>query len=424
MRHTLLQSLQRLHYPTRFSELSRLLHNLQSTPEALHQQQQQALTALIDHAAHQVPYYRELQWEGSLQSLPILEKEAVIHHLQEMIDISADHKHIHLGYTGGSTGTPLAYYYDQQKLELMRAGQYRSFMQCGWRPGERALQLWGAAQDLPSTPSLKQHWHRWISAEQTIGAFELDESQLHHWCRQIIRFQPVVVRGYPSILAELAHYILDQQITLPHTIKGCYSTAEVLYPHQRKQIEQALGCKVYNQYGSREIPNISCECSHGQQHVFTDLVALESMEREGEPQLLVTSLTNRLMPFIRYAIGDSGRLLEERCDCGSPFPLMEMRVCRSNDLIQAPNGKQIYPSALIHLLDGIDGIHQYQFVQRAIDQLTLRVALHQPLEQGLEQRLQQQIRQQMGEKMQLQIETVDEIPRNHSGKHRFVCCEL
>lgn len=36
--------------------------------------------------------------------------------------------------------------------------------------------------------------------------------------------------------------------------------------------------------------------------------------------------------------------------------MMEMGLCRSNDLIRTPSGKRIYPSYFIHLLDGPVGL--------------------------------------------------------------------
>ncbi len=420
--------LQRLHHPTRFRELKRLLQSQQLSREALQQQQQQLLQQIVQHAVIHSPYYSNrfsgIEWHHQLERLPILQKEAVREQGRSMVDRSASPDTLRQGFTGGSTGTPLGYYYNAEKIELLRAGQYRSFMQCGWQPGERVLQRWGAAQDLQQRITLKQRWLNWIGAEQTIAAFEFDEAQLQCWYQQICSYRPVVIRGYPSILAALADYLLKQQLTLPDSIKGCFCTAEVLYPQQRTRIEAALRCKLYNQYGSREIPNISCECSHGRQHVFTDLVALESVKIDGADQLLVTSLTNRLMPMIRYQIGDHGRLLKEPCSCGSPFPLMEMDVCRSNDLLQTPNGQRIYPSWLIHLLDGVKGIQQYQFRQRALDRITLYLVAEQIDLQTLQQQLEPQLQQKMGATMQLQIEWVAKIERGSSGKHRFVCCDL
>ena len=206
----------------------------------------------------------------------------------------------------------------------------------------------------------------------------------------------------------------------PETLKGVYSTAEVLYDWQRQLMVQAFGCKVFNQYGSREIPNMAVECRHGNQHVFCDMVYMESVIEDGEARLLVTSLTNRVMPFIRYQIGDSGTLKAGECSCGSPFPMMEMGVCRSNDIIRTPAGKCVYPSYFIHLLDGLSGIRQYQFEQDRADRIKLHIAGAQPLSEDVVRQLQARVGTEVDGRMRLKVIQTDEIPRTISGKHRFV----
>ena len=90
----------------------------------------------------------------------------------------------------------------------------------------------------------------------------------------------MLLQGYASVLAEVARVVIDQRMPMPQTLIGVYSTAEVLDDSQRQLMQQAFGCKVFNQYGSREIPNIACECRHGNMHVFTDMVYLESVPLE------------------------------------------------------------------------------------------------------------------------------------------------
>jgi phenylacetate-CoA ligase len=182
-------------------------------------------------------------------------------------------------------------------------------------------------------------------------------------------------------------------------------------------MERAFGCKVFNQYGSREIPNIACECRHGRMHVFTDMVHLESTPDE---RLLVTSLTNRLMPMIRYENGDSGRLLDGDCDCGWPFPLMAMGMCRQNDLIRTPGGKTVHPSAFNRLLYGLTQVRQYQWRQTAPDRMVLSVVAAPALDDRQVAGLRASIRAGVDAGMTLEVRHLDAIPRTASGKHRFV----
>lgn len=430
IRH-LKHSLHRRRHRERYALLEQLLRNQTLSREQLLAKQRRELAEIVAYAYRQVPYYRGKYAavapgegrEWSPERLPILSKDEVIRHRDELVAQSLDRRSLKIGNTGGSTGKPVSFYYDAYKGELMRAGMCRSYMWSGWRPGEKILNFWGARQDIKGggwSKSLKE----FVAAEKTIAAYEYSEAQLHDWAVAVRAYRPVLLQGYASILAELAHYIAENRIAMPKSLLGVYSTAEVLYPWQRELMERAYGCKVYNQYGSREIPNIAVECRHGNQHVFTDMVYLEALAGEGEERFVITSLTNRAMPFIRYDIGDSGRLREGACPCGSPFPLMEMGLCRSNDLIRTRSGKRIYPSYFIHLLDGLGGIAQYQFIQSEPERISLNLVSSSRLSAEAVAALGERIRREVDGGMVLDVRYVDEIPRSASGKHRFVISNL
>lgn len=398
-----------------------------SRRQLLHKQQRE-LHRIIRFAAEHTDYYAEKYADRvypgkpvpDVKTLPVLQKNEVLKYRDKMVARNLDLEHLRVGRTGGSTGKPLSFYYDSHKMELMRAGMCRSYMWSGWRPGEKILNFWGARQDIKADPGIRKNYLDFIAAERTIPAYQYTESQLAGWVKHINTYRPVLLQGYASILAELAKYIVDRNIAMPGTLKGVYSTAEVLYDWQRQLMMQAFGCKVFNQYGSREIPNMAVECQHGNQHVFSDMVYMESVQEDGESKLLVTSLTNRVMPFIRYQIGDSGTLKAGECSCGSPFPMMEMGLCRSNDIIRTPAGKRIYPSYFIHLLDELSGIRQYQFEQDRPDRIKLHVASAERLPDEVVRELQNRVSTEVDGNMSLKVIQTDDIPRTVSGKHRFV----
>jgi len=424
--------LHRLYHRERYALLDKLLRNQTLSKKQLHNIQIQALNSIIRHAYSNTAYYhdkyslspRNNTQEFIADSLPILHKEEVVQHREEMLARDVDRQTLSLGYTGGSTGKPVAFYYDQHKHELMRAGMIRSYMGCGWKPGQKILNFWGAKQDIQHGNSISQKFQDYIAAEKTIPAYEYTEAQLQEWAEAIRSYRPVVLQGYASILAELASYIIVSHIEMPPSILGIYSTAEVLHDGQRKLMEQAFHSMVFNQYGSREIPNIACECRHGNQHIFTDMVYLDPQHINDEDRLILTSLTNRVMPLIRYDIGDTGKLKEGDCPCGSPFPMMEMGLCRSNDLIKTRSGKSIHPSYFNGLLYGQTGIRQYQFIQSEVDKITLNIVSPCSLHVETTNILQERIRRDIDEKMLLEINYVNDIKRSVSGKHRFVISNL
>lgn len=420
-------ALHRRRYPLRYAHLTQLLKNQALDRAHLLARQQQDLADLVAFAAAHTPYYADtlgtLLDAGkpiAIGELPILKKDDVLRRLDDLLADTADRSQAKLGHTGGSTGKPLAFWYDDAKHELMRGGMMRSYMLSGWRPGQKILNFWGARQDVAPGGVFGTQIDDLIAAEHTIAAYEYTEEKLVGWVRFIQRYRPVLLHGYASVLADVARVVIDNRLSMPKTLLGVYSTAEMLDPSQRQRMQQAFGCKVFNQYGSREIPNIACECRLGNMHVFTDMVYLESVKTDDEDRLLVTSLTNRLMPMIRYDIGDAGRLLEGSCDCGLPFPLMEMDLCRQNDLIRTRSGKTVHPSYFNRLLYGQTQIRQYQWVQRDYDRIVLNLVAAQPLSSQTRASLEADIRRNVDAQMVLEVNTLDDIPRSLSGKHRFV----
>jgi phenylacetate-CoA ligase len=456
----------RLHcrrYPARYAQLEILLRNQALSRDQLLRKQQVDFDGMVAFAAANVPYYAECMRDSvgssprrrpgpsaadlldaglrrddgvenngvsldGLKSIPLLDKDTVRERLDDLLSRDAPRDQVKLGHTGGSTGKPLAFWYDDAKHELMRAGMMRGFMMSGWRPGQKVLNFWGARQDVAAGgvfgsglgAGLGAIWSDWVAAEKTIAATEFSPAKLQEWASCIQAYKPVLLYGYASAMSELARFVISEKLKMPRSLIGIYATAEVLTDTQRDLMQQAFVCKVFNQYGCREVPNIAWECRHGNMHVFADLVLLESERIDGDDQLIVTSLTNRLMPFIRYKLGDSGRLLDGECACGSPFPLMEMGMCRQNDWIRGQAGQRIHPGVFNRMLDGQTRIRQYQWVQTRLDRIQLNLVSSETLSAETQSALTDKVRQAMDAEVVLEVHYLDEIPRTVSGKQRFV----
>ncbi len=409
--------------PQRYRFFAEILKTQSLSRGALLLKQRTDFATLVRFARANTVWYgatlRDIPDTAEIASLPILRKADVVAHLPDLLARGNEPGTTPIGHTGGSTGKPLAFWYDAKKHELMRAGMMRSYLLSGWRPGQKILNFWGARQDTVSGGVFgNAGWDDFVAAEQTIPAHTISAGKLHDWVRFIQCYRPVLLQGYASILAAMARFVLDEKLPLPGSLSGVYSTAEVLDTAQRDVMERAFGCKVFNQYGSREIPNIACECRHGNLHVWTDMVWLESVDDE----LIVTSLTNRLMPMIRYAIGDSGQLKTGDCACGLPFPLMEMGMCRQNDLVVAPGGQRLHPAFFNRLLYGLTQVEQYQFIQNEPGKIALKIVAATPLDAAVVASLRETLRSDAG--LELKLDYVNAIERTVSGKHRFVISNI
>ena len=94
---------------------------------------------------------------------------------------------------------------------------------------------------------------------------------------------------------------------------------------EKTKYQEIFGCKVANNYGCREVWNMAYDCSQDHLHVNENSIVLELVDDAGniitEPNtvgnVVITSLKQRIMPFIRYQIGDIGYYPAGECACGN-----------------------------------------------------------------------------------------------------------
>ncbi|HEB62521.1 MAG TPA: phenylacetate--CoA ligase family protein [Bacteroidetes bacterium] len=400
--------------------------------------QREQLKNIILKAYNTTIYYKNLYDECGvsekiisgryeIEELPILTKLDLRDNSRNMVSTDIDSSLLRIGHTGGSTGLPVSYYFTSDIIDKMNATLHIFYTRCGWEPGEKILHFWGARQDLKKIKNIKNALSQWIKAEKIIPAYEFDEDTLAEWYQVLIKNKPVIIQGYASVLAHLAEYIKKNDYSVP-PIKGIYSTAEILYPTQRKLLEEVFETRIFDQYGCREIPGIACECQYGNMHIMTEMAHVESIKINDEQtgRLIITSLSNHAMPLIRYEVGDTGYLKEGNCECGLPYPIMGMGMCRTNDIIVTKRGKHIYPSYFVHLMDEFHFIKQYQFRQVATDKIHLYIVGDIKKEQYKEilNKIRLRINEDYAGDLELELKTNIEIQKTPSGKYRYVISEL
>ena len=198
----------------------------------------------------------------------------------------------------------------------------------------------------------------------------------------------------------------------------------MLYENQRREIEKAFGCNVYNFYGSREINNLAAECPAGEGlHIMASGRIIEITDNSGRPlpagevgNIVVTDLTNFSFPFIRYMTGDMAAMSSRSCSCGRSYPLLEKLVGRSSDIIRV-NNKSIHGEYFTHLFYGMPRVKQFQVVQEDANVLVVRIVSREGRFDTAD--LLSSIKKQTGENVSVTFEFVDEIKPLKSGKFRF-----
>jgi len=214
-------------------------------------------------------------------------------------------------------------------------------------------------------------------------------------------------------------------------LEAIVTSSETLYDHDREFIETVFGCPVFNRYGSREFGNLAHECDHHQGlHIYTEHAYVECL-RNNKPagpgekgELVITSLDNYGLPFIRYRIGDYGEMSDTPCSCGRGFPLLKSVDGRVFDVIAAPNGRFIPGTYWTIVFRTVSGIRQFQLVQEALTALTIKLVVDQSFQKSDLSKLCAQIEERCGPDMHLNFEFVDDIPLTKAGKRKFIVSDI
>jgi phenylacetate-CoA ligase len=396
-------------------------------PEVIRARQLAALQGQLRHAYATVPYYRAA-WEGAglhpsnlktledLEAFPILTKTDIRRHERSLISSAFDISKLRLKRTSGSTGVPLNIYIEEPAVQWKSACTIRSDEWSGWRLGQSVAKAWGAEnQHFGLKAFLRNHF---LDRAINLDTLNINDSRLSDFATSLRRHQPGLIYGHAHSLYLIACSLKKMGITDVRP-NGVISTAMLLHSWQRVVIEQVFGCPVTNRYGCEEVSLIACECEeHNGLHLNADSIYTTVDVATG--QLLVTDLTNRAMPLIRYRIGDVVVASSRHCRCGRGLPLIERVEGRDADYVVTPSGRLISGISLTdHFGCNVPGAAQVQIVQESLTVLRIRIVPDDDF--GLESRkkLAALVEEMFGSGVHHEVEVVQSIPQEASGKYRF-----
>lgn len=213
----------------------------------------------------------------------------------------------------------------------------------------------------------------------------LNDERLKNIYERMLEYKPVWLLLQPSTAQMLLNTAKKHNFPPLDSLRYIELSGEMLTDGLRNRLTEFFGCRVANQYGSYEFNSIAYECPYGNMHVMSSNVYVEVMNENGEiseeseGEFVITSLMNRRNPFIRYRIGDKGRMSgRQNCPCGNHNPVIDLTVGRSHNYVECEDGTQvnayIFPRAvdnINYLLD--DVVKQFQVIQRGINDFLVRM---------------------------------------------------
>jgi phenylacetate-CoA ligase len=406
--------------------------------EKIRKLQWKLLKRMIDYAYGRVSFYKERldslgikpeqirSFDDYLQ-VPFLTKRDIQDRVQDLLATEFPKKNLVRNTTGGSTGSPLVFYLDQERMASRLASTLRHNRWAGWQTGHKVGVLWGARQDLTPFKSLKARLRNaLLDRRLTLDTSSIDENKLSEFARDLKRFKPKIILAYANSAYLFAGFVAANQITgiRPEAV---VTSAEVLHPHERQAIESVFGCPVFNRYGCRETSIIASECDrHSGLHLNAETLYVEIV-KDGKPaqpgqtgEVVVTDLLNLAMPLLRYKVEDAASWAESDCPCGRNLPRLKEVSGRVTDFIVTPEGKLVSGASLtIYLITDIPGIRQVQIIQDTQRHLWFKLVRDGAFTEESMRKFDKKIRQFLGNSLSLDFEFVTEIPREPSGKYRF-----
>lgn len=286
------------------------------------------IRSLIDYAKVHSPFYRRLYEDCpapaslvAFSQFPLIDVRDLVLHGPSMLCVKQSDiaRIVTLERTGGAmtlqtSGTsaaPKRIYFTREDIELT-LDFFENGMKTLCGPGDHALILFPA-----KTPD-------------SVGALlstALKRLGLTVYCEDCEAAAKMLREARVDLVCGPASFLLEVAAqTDGISVRAILSSSESLSSDDRKKLERAWQCRIFDHFGMTETGlggAVECEAHQGM-HIRENDLYFEVVDAEGRRvtdgdtgELVVTTLTRRGMPFIRYRTGDDAVLTGDRCPCGS-----------------------------------------------------------------------------------------------------------
>jgi phenylacetate-CoA ligase len=340
---------------------------------------EERLAFQIEYLNQHSPYYKrifssvkvplnELHLQENFTKIPFTEKADLQNYHSDFCCVNKE-KIIDYSATSGTSGEPVIIMLTESDLQRLSWNECRSFQIAGCKQND-LIQLM-TTMDRRFMAGLAYFMG---ARELGAGIIRLGNGVPELQWESIIKSKPNVVICVPSFLLKLIDYAVKNGIDYKNSgIKKAICIGEPLRNSDfklntlGKKIIEQWPIELYSTYASSEMGAAFTECnSFKGGHLISELLHIEIIDESGnnvkngeEGELVITNLGMEAMPLLRFKTGDICRMETEVCACGNKSPRLSPVLGRKNQMIKY-KGTTLYPSSLFEILDGIEGVKNYQ----------------------------------------------------------------
>jgi len=415
-----------------------LIKNQTLPPDELLELNWEKRKNIVTFAYKNVPFYRkyykesgfhpeDLKYPVVFSQVPTLKREHIRNFNSDLICNNSDSKNMKCSTTGGTTGMPVKVYLDRRVSHAPLG--WRMLNWWGLSPSDHIGIIWRRVD-----PAFRQFIDKliwWPTKQLILNASEMTHQNLNSFVTKFNRIKPPILHGYVGAIHHLANFIEEQNMFM-NPPQAVWVTCSPLSKAHRKYLEKVYRAPVYDQYGSCEIYWLSSQCSVRKgHHIFYDCRHIEFADDQGKTvpdgkvgNILVTDLENRVFPIIRYEIGDLGRAMTKRCECGVTLPLMDAVQGKSVDLVKFPDGTCISDMNVI-FDDFPELVKGFQVIQKSDYSIQINYipdAESDKLQHAFKI-IEKRIMKQSGDQAEISFNVVRNIP-HQLGKLKYIISEI
>jgi len=289
---------------------------------------------------------------------------------------------VRLHSSSGTTGKPIVVAYTQDDIEVWSSVMVRSFVACGVGPHDIIQNAYGYGL---FTGGLGAHY-----GAEALGATVIPISG-GNTERQIMvmkDFGVTVICSTPSYFVHMIERARElgediRRFPLKVGVFGAEPWSEAM----RRHIQEETDIKAQDIYGLSEIigpgVGVECECQNGlhifEDHFYPEIINTDTGERcpDGtEGELVLTTLSKKAIPMIRYRTRDITAIEPQPCGCGRTIRRIH-RISRRSDDMFIIRGVNVFPSQIEAALLAVEGtVPHYLIVltrEKGLDRVEVQV---------------------------------------------------
>ena len=278
------------------------------------------ISKILNYSLNNSSYYRNLNIDCcEINNFPILTKKIYNDNVKEILADSYTGLNINKLQkvrTSGTSGLFTEIYWAKEDKYLSNISLWRLRKKFyNVTPTSKYCSFYSSVNFEDTTSEDNLLFKKINSHHLSFSKYCLNENNIMTLCNEISRFSPEWLFVQPSAIITFINILEHKKVNLDlKNLKYIECFGEVLLSGAKKKIEEYFKVPIGNMYGTIELNTIGFTCPFGHMHILDKNVYVEQYN---DNKILVTSLTNKATPMIRYLLDDYV-ILEKNynCKCG------------------------------------------------------------------------------------------------------------